>query len=261
MESKTKRVKLSVQKDKESNRPNWFLAIQIDDPGIIEEMTKIQQDMIELEPRLKPALVSVNKAHMTLFVFNVENTERVESLVGEWICDYTTAHLKLEDLTIKAKNVGHFDHRVIFVNLELDPALHAFCQNIGRLLLEDKIIDDANLIKFKPHLTLFKLSQVKHWQNKKVKPLRKIPEELYKSWTNHSFGTQKVSEIQLLSMTLPKDLNGYYFCQCRFELEERLLPAKTKKVTKSKSNFMLLGTIGATAIMAMAFLIHNKIRK
>lgn len=55
-----------------------------------------------------------------------------------------------------------------------------------------------------PHATIAKSSQ--SWRR------IKIPKESYSDFFNYSFGTETVKNIELLSMTKPKQDNGYYFC-------------------------------------------------
>ena len=77
----TKKPKL----DKKRQRPNWFLAFQFDNPDILQKVKNMQNDVIEVEPKLTNACVPVEKSHMTLFVLDTDNIEKVIEIVSSVI--------------------------------------------------------------------------------------------------------------------------------------------------------------------------------
>ena len=87
----TKKPKLddsSVTKPKIIQRPNWFLALQFDNREILDNVKTMQKDVIELQPNLSKACVPVEKSHITLFVFYVQNVDKVIEIVSEVIANY-----------------------------------------------------------------------------------------------------------------------------------------------------------------------------
>ena len=74
--------------DKKRQRPNWFLAFQFDNPDILQKVKNMQNDVIEVEPKLTNACVPVEKSHMTLFVLDTENIEKVIEIVSNVIANH-----------------------------------------------------------------------------------------------------------------------------------------------------------------------------
>ena len=189
-------------------RPNWFLAVPFTNLNIKSCMENVQKSVVHLRPKLSEACVSVKKAHLTLFVFHLKNQEEIDKVIE--IVQKVTEKVEFdEQIQIEANQIGHFQHRVIFFKLNLPPKLLDLRQEIGQNLLENGIKIEDN---FTPHLTVMKLSQMK----KKVK---KIDENLYQEFSQDFFGVQNVKLIELLSMNLPIQDNGYYFCQKEFPLK------------------------------------------
>ena len=206
-------------------RPNWFLAFQFDDSAILQKMRQIQNHVTSLEPKLSGACVPVEKAHMTLFAFHSDNAQQVSQIVDKVV--QTFKFEQENHLLISARKIGHFDHRVIFAELDITSEIQQLWAEIGRELAKNAVIDDAAslLNDVKPHLTLLKLSKMK-----KKSKLRKIQPDLYQEFISEDFGQQKIKSVQLLSMTEPvsKD-TGYYFCHQQF-------PINTMNFSSSSEN-------------------------
>ena len=69
--------------------------------------------------------------------------------------------------------------------------------------------------KFKPHLSLMRLSLMKSRNLVKM-----INPALYQDFNQIEFGVQSVQEIQVLSRTKPTQPNGHYHCEYRFQLQK-----------------------------------------
>ena len=63
---------------------------------------------------------------------------------------------------------------------------------------------------FAAHLTVCKLSRVSR-RGRKGDRIQSIPSESYADFQDTIFGSEYVSEIELLSMSEPIDSEGYYF--------------------------------------------------
>jgi len=61
--------------------------------------------------------------------------------------------------------------------------------------------------KFSPHLTIAKTSKTSG-----KKRVKKIEPASYEKYKDEVFGTQIIDSLELLSMTLPPDKQGYYHC-------------------------------------------------
>ena len=84
---KSKKPKDNLAKNN-SQRPNWFLAFQFDNPDILNKVKDIQNEIIEQEPKLSAACVPVAKSHLTLFVFNTQEVVKAIKIVSEVISSH-----------------------------------------------------------------------------------------------------------------------------------------------------------------------------
>ena len=215
----TKKPKLddsSVTKPKIIQRPNWFLALQFDNREILDNVKTMQKDVIELQPNLSKACVPVEKSHITLFVFYVQNVDKVIEIVSEVV----SSHEFQNDTCITVNGTGHFKSQVVFAKMTLDQKIRDLWKEIGMKLAENSLIDSYPKEEdFTPHLTVLKLSRM-DFKKRKLNNIKKIPIDLYvDKWQNQHFGYQNINSIQLLSMTKPVQENGYYFCQHTFPLK------------------------------------------
>ena len=215
----TKKPKLddsSVTKPKIIQRPNWFLALQFDNREILDNVKTMQKDVIELQPNLSKACVPVEKSHITLFVFYVQNVDKVIEIVSEVV----SSHEFQNDTCITVNGTGHFKSQVVFAKMTLDQKIRDLWKEIGMKLAENSLIDSYPKEEdFTPHLTVLKLSRM-DFKKRKLNNIKKIPIDLYvNKWQNQHFGYQNINSIQLLSMTKPVQENGYYFCQHTFPLK------------------------------------------
>ena len=215
----TKKPKLddssSVTKPK-IQKPNWFLALQFDNREILDNVKTMQKDVIELQPNLSKACVPVEKSHITLFVFYVQNVDKVIEIVSEVV----SSHEFQNDTCITVNGTGHFKSQVVFAKMTLDQKIRDLWKEIGMKLAENSLIDSYPKEEdFTPHLTVLKLSRM-DFKKRKLNNIKKIPIDLYvDKWQNQHFGYQNINSIQLLSMTKPVQENGYYFCQHTFPLK------------------------------------------
>ena len=215
----TKKPKLddsSVTKPKIIQRPNWFLALQFDNREILDNVRTMQSDVIECQPNLSKACVPVEKSHITLFVFYVQNVDKVIEIVSEVV----SSHEFQNDTCITVNGTGHFKSQVVFAKMTLDQKIRDLWKEIGIKLAENSLIDSYPKEEdFTPHLTVLKLSRM-DFKKRKLNNIKKIPIDLYvDKWQNQHFGYQNINSIQLLSMTKPVQENGYYFCQHTFPLK------------------------------------------
>ena len=218
----TKKPKLddsSVLKMK-IQRPNWFLALQFDNREILDNIKTMQNDVTELQPNLRRACVPVEKSHITLFVFYVENVDKVIEIVSEVVSSHEFRNERQIDTCIEVNGTGHFKNQVVFAKIILSQKLRDLWKDIGMKLAENSLIDSYPKEEdFTPHLTILKLSRM-DFKKRKLNNIKKIPIDLYvDKWQNQHFGYQNINSIQLLSMTKPVQENGYYFCQHTFPLK------------------------------------------
>ena len=84
---------------------NWSLAIQIEDAQLLEQMIKLQEAMIALEPRLKSAQVSMNRAHVSLLNFQADDIKTVEEILDDHLEEWAQANLTKLDHWLQADQI------------------------------------------------------------------------------------------------------------------------------------------------------------
>ena len=175
-------------------------------------MKQVQDHITQKEPKLIDACVPIEKAHLTLFVFYTENIGKVIELLNPVLQNY-----KLPPMTqIKVENLGHFRNQTLFAHLHgFNEEFKILWKKIGNLLVQNGIIHPKEIQedKFKPHLSLMRLSLMKSGRVKMIKP------ELYQDFNQFEFGIQSLQEIQVLSRTKPTQPNGHYHCEYSFQLQ------------------------------------------
>jgi len=215
----------------------WFLAIPISDPSCHGGLRKAQEMILESNPVFLDTMVPVSKSHITLFLFNLDQDgiqdaklndlcETIEKAVGDW--RYEVSGDNRDAITLKLDEVGHFSNRVIFVDPHWS-ALSPFpdlWRSLASRLFEDGFIPkhDTNFEKFKPHVTICKMSKVKRWKQMKRLP-RSFPREFQTLIADIEYGEQNVTKLQLLSMNKPPAVDpvtrgSYYFCHKEFNLTD-----------------------------------------
>jgi len=218
----------------------WFLAIQISDSSCHGGLRKAQEKMLESDPVFVDAMVPVSKSHITLFLFNLDQggiqdakmddlCVSIEKAVKDW------RNNKVSDdngdaITLKLDEVGHFSNRVIFVKPHWSSVspFPELWRSLASHLFEDGFISepDTDFEKFKPHVTICKMSKVKRWRKQGKKLPRTFPREFQTLMADIEFGEQNVTSLQLLSMTKPPTIDpvtkgSYYHCHKEFFLTEK----------------------------------------
>ena len=198
-----------------SQTPNWFLAIPFNDnEKLCLKMKQIQNHITHKEPKLIDACVPIEKAHLTLFVFYTENIEKVIEILKPVLQNYKLSPMN----QIKVENLGHFRNQTLFAHLNgFNEEFKILWKKIGHLLVQNDIIHPKEIHedKFKPHLSLMRLSLMKSRNLVKM-----INPALYQDFNQIEIGVQSVQEIQVLSRTKPTQPNGHYHCEYRFQLQK-----------------------------------------
>ena len=116
-------------------------------------------------------------------------------------------------------------------------SIHKITDTVRSALKSHGIQDTDKRGHFSPHLTLAKMSAYR-WQGKRGRHprLTGITEDHYDDFKETYFGVQRVEGLELLSMTLPLDADGYYHCFQRFSFDEFYLLLPSKQVVASSTS-------------------------
>ncbi|CAF1072005.1 unnamed protein product [Rotaria sordida] len=201
-------MKLSAKKDKQQKeRPNAFLAFRIMNQQIVHHAAEIQKEIIQSNPLLSQASVSIAKLHITLMVFELKNDEDKQRAQQ---CLIKACHrIRMAQLVppqIRFAGLSNFNDRVLFMNPVNDAHLDVLKQiaTICRETFEENGILRLDNRPLHPHLTLFQLKQGSVYEG-----MTKIDSSLYTKFADKQFGTEIMRSLQLCNMKRTR-ADGYY---------------------------------------------------
>ncbi|EDV25697.1 uncharacterized protein TRIADDRAFT_56071 [Trichoplax adhaerens] len=211
-----KTSKRRKRKKAKREQPNYFISLRLYNRNIRQELSKIQGEMIAQDERLKFAAVSPAKIHITLFVMALNTDEEITKAevalksVEMELQEYVSQREQSSSISIES--ISHFNQGVVFAQVKDDVGfdmLKTIRAKVHKLFLE-KNLANCDSKPFKPHVTIFKLSK----NPKKLKKLgiAKLDPKTYESWKDHHFGIEKMRGLQLCSMLLPPENDGFYRC-------------------------------------------------
>ncbi|XP_029281236.1 A-kinase anchor protein 7 isoform X2 [Cottoperca gobio] len=210
------------KKNKESQRPNYFVSIPITNTQISSAVIQVQEAVLQQEPRLAKAMIPVPTLHITLLVTHLASQEQVdlaatvlaevESSLAELLCG--------RDLLLPFSGIGHFRKEVVFVGLAPGQHRHTL-DSLAELLRsrfeEQGLLQEGNR-GFEPHITIMKLSRASKLRSQGIK---RVDPALYCNYTNKFFGDQTVERVDLCSMLKKKQQDGYYHTETSLQLGGR----------------------------------------
>lgn len=227
------------------SRPTWFLAFPITASHIHARMKNVQETLIgfdkhstnnlngtmdtTLGSKYLPAVIPVSKAHITLFLFNTNETDAKNNVKTdgrlqaakdcinnaiEAYCSRSTERSRNPilptSIDISIKGISHFNNEVIYAKANmLGQNFKEFWLILSNRLLQNRFIsaEDASISLFTPHVTLMKLSQQRtHYKKRHMnkysreKLPRKFPRNCIQGLENYEFGEQIVDQLHLYSL-------------------------------------------------------------
>ncbi|XP_078324381.1 A-kinase anchor protein 7-like isoform X3 [Crassostrea virginica] len=190
--------------------PNYFLAIQITEEEIKQNIKMIQNILLEKEEKLSSAMVEVASLHLTLGVYYLEDgwdVLQITRALDKFHKQLMVAEFVPPRLTVSA--LGHFRHKVLFASLAENEGLeklNSLVNDVRTFLKENDVFPTDE--RYTPHITITKMSK----DTPKLRKLgvRRIEPSHYEEKMSTHFGEQVVRGIQLCSMDKPKSDSGYY---------------------------------------------------
>ncbi|XP_077991853.1 uncharacterized protein LOC144446045 isoform X2 [Glandiceps talaboti] len=203
-----------TEDDKKSKRlaPNYFVAIQVSNPEIHDNLRNVQQSVMKSDEKLKDAMIPIPTLHLTVMVMHIANDEELERAKDALRTCHALLTPQFEDnvLEIPFSGLGHFNNQVMFARIQ-DGDHVSVLYDIAETV--EKVYNQYNIVStgergFKPHLTVMKLSRAPSLRRKGV---RRIKSEYYRQFNADYFGSQVVKGLQLCSINKPKTDDGYYY--------------------------------------------------
>lgn len=182
---------------------NYFLAIQITDKEIKQNIRTIQETIKARDGSLSSRMESIETLHLTLGLYYFDDARSVSKCKAA--LDRFQTRLRSENFVpprLTVSKLGHFDDKVLFAALDDNEGLEdlkILTDNVRRSLSRDGIrtTDD----RFSPHVTICKIPK----RNSQT-----IDPSCYDGMQSTYFGRQTIESIQLCSMQKPKTESGYY---------------------------------------------------
>eukprot|EP00124_Ichthyophonus_hoferi_P005418 Ihof_evm1s780 gene=Ihof_evmTU1s780 len=170
-------------------RPTHFLALPMLSERIKRHMKTIQKSIVTQEPYLEPAMVNINRTHITLFVLNLDTDEKIEMTRGIVRDIVKKACYRLQTtLALQVKGLKSFSYdRVLFMNVTQNHCVRTIESLVTDLYMALKEIGATiGPLDFTPHVTVAKMSQIR----RRMGNIRNIPPAFYKSLENMAFSTE-----------------------------------------------------------------------
>ncbi|XP_022670759.1 uncharacterized protein LOC111254319 [Varroa destructor] len=180
-----------------------FIGCQIDDPAIRDRIFKLQQRLIQGTPSARRFLQPLCQLHLTVCTARIDENQRAKissSVMNEAARTCIPDILFCPDASLRLRGLGQFDdHRVIYVkvdplNFDLYKLNRSFAELFGKTSYSLSEYDS-----YTPHITIF---QIRGRLDD-----RRCIRQTYKQLSEEDidFGVQRIKNIQLLDILLPKN--------------------------------------------------------
>ncbi|CAG8600543.1 16714_t:CDS:2 [Funneliformis mosseae] len=200
------------------SKPNYFLSVRLDSQIIQKSFNEFSNYVTNKFPEYKKLLIKPQQIHITLFVLHLGNDDNIENAKN---CLLNSKEIMNEScpngkLSLHFQGIDIFDRgRVVYTipkNSDDLLSLTKLTYALYERFQQEGLVDNDLKKEFIPHATLVKLRKrmiIKHKDGKK-EVVNRIPPEIYEHFRDFDFGTHCVKGVELSSMLLPKDDDGYY---------------------------------------------------
>jgi hypothetical protein len=98
-------------------RPNVFIAVELDDPGIRSAMEEVQETCALYDPSLRRLFESTKKCHVTLLVASVQEEElqKARTIIEKTLREKIVNNLTDNQFYVGMKGIDSFGDRVVYV--------------------------------------------------------------------------------------------------------------------------------------------------
>ena len=141
-------------------KPNVFIAVELDNPEIIQKMQDLQDQACQFDPKLKSNAVPLKKAHITLLVANVQEEElpKARAVISKTFRDNLAKIVPENQFTVEIKGVDSFGEKVVFAEIDQGKS---FLMQLNEELL--RAFEDADFdcdSRYTPHVTILKVKKL-----------------------------------------------------------------------------------------------------
>ncbi|KAH9493241.1 hypothetical protein Btru_020981 [Bulinus truncatus] len=187
-------------------RPTHFIALRITDERIVQNLVKIQNQLIRKEPLLTKGLFTKDIFHVTICSLGLDRSDDITKCIQS--LDQMKPDLLrcLPQAALVVHSMSQFYNRAIYAKVRHSDDFTRFCN-----LLRDKLIASGIEIRdehenFTPHVTIVKVKR----PERKLFGNRNIEPSLYSHVLSTVFGEQAVNGLFLCSMDGQRRPDGFY---------------------------------------------------
>mmetsp|Transcript_18090 Transcript_18090/g.18151 ORF Transcript_18090/g.18151 Transcript_18090/m.18151 type:complete len:250 (+) Transcript_18090:248-997(+) len=213
-------------------RPNFFVALRLNDPSLHSIVDDIQDEICSYCPDLARHMTTSKKLHLTFFVMHLETAsdkDKASQCLQDCLQDIesifpSSRELNTDNPTANSlifKRLKSFGKRVLYLSPEESPQLvsltllveRCYSRFVAAGLLNEEGSESSNKVLFTPHATVAKIAhrprgkgsvklsiEKKYWNDLQCPGSVSLQEGF----------TTTVKEIDLLSM-MEKDSDGVYY--------------------------------------------------
>ena len=138
-------------------KPNVFVAVELSNPEIIQNLKEVQDHACQFDPKLKTNAVPLQKTHVTLLVANVQEEElqKAKAVISKTFRDNLGSIVPENKFSVKIKGVGSFGDKVVFAEVdEGKPSLMRINEELLNAFETAGFDCDS---RYTPHVTLMKV--------------------------------------------------------------------------------------------------------
>lgn len=187
-------------------RPNYFLCQRITVPEVLENVSAMQNQILDMDSRYLQCCIPPHMLHVTictLGLYQPEHIEEVATILRENRDDL--AEMAKSGMSVDISGVGNFFERVVYGKVNHDERFANYAQHVC-MLIREAGINICDNYEFVPHMTILKVTRpvARHVGTKKVASW------MYEDFRNMKFGTQVIDGIYLCAMKGEK-LPGQFY--------------------------------------------------
>lgn len=211
MQPKKKKRKKRMTAGNQNQRPRYthFLAFQVNDPGVVDNIKRYQTKYAERFPKscLNDCPVLPSRSHLTLKVLAVPiyDTDRLKKVFRETAAKFSEK-LRGANITLEHVHSRRFRHGDTLIYVKANPgsfktAIYDMVTAFHEQFKEEKWQPEDALLDL--HCSLFNTKMLPRYAEISEEEIRDIQD----NGRRERFGIQAVSSVQLLTFTKE---DGYY---------------------------------------------------
>ncbi|EDO48331.1 predicted protein, partial [Nematostella vectensis] len=172
--------------------PNYFLAVKVCDPEIVNHIQEFQCEVVKQDPLLSDSMTQPQHLHLTLLMLTLPSPQQValatEVLKG---LRHALTSITPSSYNLKFKAVGSFRDRILYIGVENSKELRQLVKMLRLEFLKAGVQVEANRDEFQPHLTVCRASKMMTSHEK----CSKVFSYFAKTYRNTLFGSQCIDSL------------------------------------------------------------------